>query len=38
MSKTLKTDPNVRNRVYSGRFTGDETADNPAGSADEAGR
>jgi hypothetical protein len=29
MSRTLKTDPNVRNRVYSGRFTGEETADNP---------
>ena len=29
MSKILKTDNNTRNRVYSGKFTGEETADNP---------
>jgi len=29
MSKTLKTDNNVSNRVYSGPYTGEETADNP---------
>ena len=29
MSKTLKTDNNVSNRVYSGRYTGEETASNP---------
>jgi hypothetical protein len=29
MSRTAKTDPNVRNRVYSGKFTGEETAGAP---------
>jgi hypothetical protein len=29
MSKTLKTDNNTANRVYSGPYTGEETADNP---------
>jgi len=29
MSRTLKTDQNVRNRVYSGTYTGEETANNP---------
>ena len=29
MSKTLKTDNNVSNRVYSGKYTGEETVDNP---------
>ena len=29
MSKTLGTDNNTRNRVYSGKYTGEETANNP---------
>jgi len=29
MTKTLKTDQNVANRVYSGKYTGSEDASNP---------